>query len=139
MNRVIGLMFCLFAVLMSIHITASASRVSNTMDLEIGPIPVPDTGPYTAEQVRKAIIYGAMGNHWTVESETSGLIKIKQDGRNDQIVLVMDVLYDANGYSLKYVSRDVPQKYQHKFGSIYSRWTKGLIARINRELSAANL
>ncbi|HEY8099578.1 MAG TPA: hypothetical protein VIF82_02400 [Burkholderiaceae bacterium] len=142
MKRIIGLMLCVFTTLMGTHITASAARSQSNnqqLEMEIGPAPVPGNKPYTVDQVRKAIIYAAMGNHWAIESETSGEIRIKLDGRNDHIVLVMDILYDANSYSIKYVSSDVPQKQKLNFNAAYSRWMRGLKAAIDRELTIINL
>jgi hypothetical protein len=141
MKRQICLVFCLFAAIANAALANNAlpSETSNQPDIRIGPVPVPENKPYTTDQVRKAIIYGAAANHWIIDSETSGTIRIKLDGRKDLIVLVMDVFYDDHSYSVKYVSSDLNAKNRAMFNSSYPRWMRGLMTAINRELTIINL
>jgi hypothetical protein len=145
MKRQICLVFCLIAAMLNAALAGDVSRVETDSqsekqsEIRIGPVSVPENRAYTTDQVRAAIIYGAAGNHWIIDSETPGTIRIKLDGRKDLIVLVMDVIYDAHSYSIKYVSSDLTPKNKITFNSSYPRWTRGLMTAINRELNVINL
>jgi len=136
----------MLSLLINSCIAVNAAESVDLTAVEIGPISVPDGKAYTLEQVRKGVIFGAMQHKWQVESEMSGIVRIKIDGRKDGIVLVMDVLYDANKYSIKYVKSErlaqsratirgeVVRQHKSEFGTTYSRWMRNLTGAINREL-----
>lgn len=92
----------LFAFLMSLTIAVYA-EVGVPL-IEPGPIAFPNDRTYTPNQVKEAIIDGVARYKWHVENEAPGAIRIKLESPREGIVLVMDVLYDATSYSLKYVS-----------------------------------
>lgn len=152
------LMSLLFIVLIGSSMVANAEEGIPLTDS--GPIAVPRRHTYTADEVKAAIVDGIEHYKWRVESEKPGTVRIKLDERRDGIVLVMDVIYDATSYSLKYVSSEglgyksaaektgspfagnpnsntVSRDYEIAGPSIdsrYARWTKNLRKGINREL-----
>ena len=125
--------------------------------VEPGPIPVPGSKPYSMEEVRKAVIGGAMRHNWHVESESPGTVRIKLQAPDYQ--LVMDVVYDVKNYSIKYVSSQ-GLRYSHADALVksptsntysrgaggaatihpsYARWMKFLTDAINVELNIIKL
>jgi hypothetical protein len=143
------LMIYVLVLSFGMHFTANANEPDTFSELEIGPIAMPAGKPYTIVQIKKAIIYATRRHNWVIESETPGSTRIKIDGRKDGIVLVMDIFYDENKYSLKYVDGVLPVKerkiavgttYRNvKPNSPYSRWVKNLTDAINVELVIVNL
>ncbi len=156
-----NLMIVLFGLLMGVHVAANA--VNDVVLTEPGPIAVPTGKSYSIEEVRKAVISGALRHQWRVESETPGTVRIILDGRNDGAVLVMDIIYDSQNYSIKYVrserlrygmgsstgraynpnmntgARYATQSQTPMIHSSYSRWMKSLVDAINTELNVEKM
>jgi hypothetical protein len=135
MKLVSVLMSLMFALLMGAHSTAMAARAVAVTDL--GPISTNTVKPHTAADVRKAIIAGAATHQWTVQSETPGTIELKLRARRDSVELVLDVNYDANSYSIKYVSSEGLKynKERNTIHAVYARWLNNLTAAINTQLT----
>jgi hypothetical protein len=157
MRLIKTLTILLLTIFMSMHIEANAAN--DVVLVEPGPISLPSTKSYSLDEVRKAIVAGALRHQWRVESDTPGTVRIILDGRNDRAVLVMDVVYDDKNYSIKYVrseglryvkgnakaftpnptsntvSRTDFGQSQTTIHSSYSRWMNTLVSSINTELA----
>ncbi|HEY8099579.1 MAG TPA: hypothetical protein VIF82_02405 [Burkholderiaceae bacterium] len=151
----------MFTVFMSMHIEANAAN--DVVLVEPGPISLPSTKSYSMDEIKKAIIAGALRHQWRVESEAPGTVRIVLDGRRDRAVLVMDVVYDDKSYSVKYVrseglryvkgdaaafvhnpnsntvSRVNGGQQTTTIHSSYARWMKALTESINTELTVAKM
>jgi hypothetical protein len=151
----------MFVALMGIHAGAGAANVVPLV--EPGPIAYPTGKLYSTEEIRKSIVAGAMRHQWRVESESPGVVRLILDGRRDQAVLVVDVVYGDKSYSIKYVrseglryvkgsgqalvqnptsntvSRATGDPLITTIHSSYARWMKNLTDAINVELRLAKM
>jgi hypothetical protein len=159
MKLIRNLTVLMFAVLMGAHIGANAAN--DVALVEPGPISMPSANSYSMEDVRKAVIAGALRHQWRVESDTPGTVRLILDGRKDRAVLVVDVVYNEKNYSIKYV-RSEGLRYTKGDGAVlvanptsntvsrvgsgqaittihssYARWMKVLTESINTELFVA--
>jgi len=137
MKLVRNLMMLMFTVLLGAHMTAHAAKTVSLF--EPGPISISSSKELTIKDIRKAIISGAMRHQWQVESETPNTVRIKLDGRKDQAVLVMDIIYDTKSYSIKYVSSEGLRYDGSSIHSSYSRWMQNLTNAINTEFRAPGM
>jgi hypothetical protein len=157
MKLVRKLMMLMCLVMAGTHLPASAQQDSVKLE-EPGPIALPGKFSYTTNEVRKAILTAAMRHDWRIESESPGVARIVLDGRTDRAVLVMDIIYDTNNYSIKYIRSDglryTPGNLNDKSTVVmpkgnystreyesgpaihpsYARWMKNLTNSINVEL-----
>ncbi len=161
MKAIRNLTVVMFTALMSMHFAVNAAN--DVVLVEPGPISVPSSKTYSLEEVRKAILGGALRHQWRADSETPGTVRIILDGRKDGAVLVMDVVYDEKSYSVKYVRSEglryvkgnasavVANPNSNTVSSLnggqktttihssYARWMKVLTESINTELNVIKM
>lgn len=85
------------------------------------------------EAVKNAIIAGGAERGWTVVSSEPGKLRLKFN-KHDKHEVVVDALYDATGYQLKYVDSK-NMKYENGANGpmihpFYNRWLEYLMGSI---------
>ncbi|MBK1612140.1 hypothetical protein CKO44_01480 [Rubrivivax gelatinosus] len=89
--------------------------------------------PRSADSVRATIINGAQSLGWVVVKDEPGKLQLKYNKQNKHEV-VIDAIYDAEGYQLKYVS-SINMNYSGldtgaEIHPGYNRWIANLIKTI---------
>jgi hypothetical protein len=86
-----------------------------------------------AQSIHDAIVAGARAAGWSVTAEADGKVTLwfSKQGKHE---IVVDIVYDATGYELRYVSSR-NMNYEQRPGSIeihpnYNRWITLLLRRI---------
>lgn len=130
-----------FAFLMALSPLAEAAR-SVPVDDSVNAVPNYGSKPPTAADVRKAIIKSALQRGWQPINDTGGKVRLQLDEKKRGAYrLVVDVVYTAKNYTIKYVSSDGLRynEEQRTIHSSYSRWLNMLVKTVNREIANATM
>jgi hypothetical protein len=117
---------------------AHAARTAPMVTLENVAATSVDGKPLTAEQVKKAIISGAASKQWIASVEGPNTIRATHTrGRHSAVV---DIVYTANSYSIRYVN-SVDLNYGGRDGGqiihpTYNNWVNNLRQAIDAALRA---
>lgn len=129
-------------VLAFLLVLSPLAHAAKSVPVEDSQNTVPNFGskPVTAADVKKAIIKAALQRGWQPISDAGGKIRLQLDEkRKGEYRLVVDVVYDAKNYTIKYVSSDGLKYDGSTIHSSYSRWINLLVQTINKEITTANL
>jgi hypothetical protein len=101
---------------------------------------VTDSAKANEESVKNAIIAGGAEFEWVVVSSEPGKLRLKYNKQNKHEVMV-DAVYDATGYQIKYVDSMNMQYQKTENGMVihpfYSRWIDNMMKAIERKYTAA--
>ena len=140
MNRMRGSVLTAFVLLATLSAGVQAAK-SVTVQDQTNAVPTVGSAP-SAGDVKKAILRAAVERGWQPISDTGGRVRLQLDEKKKGAYrLVIDVVYDAKNYTIKYVSSD-GLKYNEKDSTIhssYQRWTNLLIQTINRDILAKSI
>lgn len=130
----------IFALLAVLSAGAEAARSVPVEDqtnaiLNIG------SKPLGAPEIKRAILRAAVSRGWQPINDAAGKVRLQLDEKKKGAYrLVIDIVYNAKNYTIKYVSSD-GLKYSESDRTIhssYARWTNLLIQSINRELTSGS-
>ena len=83
----------------SVHAAKASVPLQNYEDL---PVTGADGKPLTADQVKQAILMGAARSRWAASVQPGNVVRLTLTPRTH--VAVVDVVYSAKGYSIRYSS-----------------------------------
>jgi hypothetical protein len=132
-NLLVMVVFASFAV------APVAMAARDAVLAEPSNIALPAGKTYTTAELRKAIISGGARHSWQLAGDIPGKIRLQLDSKKGDYQLVVDVIYDAKNYSVKYVTSQ-GLRYREESGarmihSSFGRWMKNLTDAINTELN----
>jgi len=127
MKIVHSMLFVLAALLATSNVDAARGSVpiQNFEDL---PVTGSDGKPLTAEQVKQAILSGASRSRWAASVQPGNVVRLTYSPRTH--VAVVDVVYTAKGYSIRY-SNSTNLGYAQEGGAAvihpnYNKWVNAL-------------
>ncbi len=95
---------------------------------------------YSANDLKGAIQRAAEKRQWKIVSDAPGKIRVKQEARNGEVQLVIDISYAGNSLSVKYVSStgfELPNTGGKKMiEARYESWVSKLIKEITTQLGS---
>jgi hypothetical protein len=93
------------------------------------------------DAVRAAIVAGGASHGWVVTQEEPGKLTLKYN-KQGKLEVVLDVLFDAKGYEIKYVDSKNLNYAKTAEGTMihptYNRWVANLVKAIGQVAAAAH-
>src|SRR5262245_28677485 len=107
-----------FVLLTTMTFAVHAAKSVSTQD-QSSMVPNIGSKPVTVADVKKAILGAAIDRGWQPMEDTGGKVRLQlDDKRKSEYRLIVDVVYDAKNYTIKYVS-STGLKYDEKGGTIH--------------------
>ncbi|GEM_PF-528769 len=130
-----------FTAFLALSLSANAAKLVPVTGFENNATPATDK-PFTAAEVRKAIMKSAIQRGWTVAQDTPGKLRLELvDKSKGEYHLTVDVTYTAKSFGFAYVKSD-GLKYDEGAKLIHSsfaRWMKFLIEDTNKDLTFSRI
>jgi hypothetical protein len=123
----------------SLCVVAAAANARSAVMVNLGHQSISTPSPLTTKAVHDAIIAGGSTHSWKVVGDKPGMLTLEADSRDHQAVV--DVAYDATGYTITYKSsNNLNYEQGEKKTTIhpkYNQWVENLNTSIhNATLSA---
>ncbi len=125
------------AIALALSLTLMAAQAREAPMVETGRVVL--TAANGQDAVRSAIAAGGASHGWVITQEEPGKLTLKYSKR-DNLEVVLDVLFDAKGYEIKYVDSKGMNYAKKTEGTTihhnYNRWVANLVKAIGTAAAA---
>jgi hypothetical protein len=119
-------------ILTLIIFLGACARIHPINNIESSPVITGSGKTPSADQVRVAIVYAAVGKSWTVKTIGPNRLEAHVNVRKHAATITID--YSPQSYSIKYKDSQNLRQKGSMIHRTYNRWIKGLVLRINQRL-----
>lgn len=126
------------AIALALSLALAAAQAREAPMVETGRVVL--TTASGQDAVRAAIVAGGAAHGWVVTQEEPGKLTLKYN-KQGKLEVVLDVLFDAKGYEIKYVDSKGLNYAKTAEGTTihptYNRWVANLVKAIGTVATAA--